>query len=180
MLSEGPDLKMQHSEFLWERGRVMTGRCSSSLQKHAGSHSTFLGRQTGDGRHHLMMSGVLARLPFLSLTRVSAWALSCVGPPPPSAQSDVCPAQQALISIELSFIIPFPSVSSATIFPQPTLPGCVSLAAVQIYRYFFLIRVTDSEGDTFLSYGYDAISHWWWFPDHHSWISMLQPGSQSC
>lgn len=75
----------------------MTVRCSSSSQKHAGSHNTFLGRQTGDGSHHLMMSRVLASLPFLSLTRLSAWAHSCVGPPPPS-QSDVCTGQPSFTS----------------------------------------------------------------------------------
>lgn len=155
MVSEGSDLKMQHLEFLWEQGCVMTVRCSLSLQKHTGNHNTFLGRQTGDGREHLM-SRVLTGLPFLSLTHVSAWAHSCIDSPPWS-ESEVCTGQQALISILLSFT---PSVSSTTIFPQPTYPGCVTLAAVQIYIYFFLIRVIDSKGDTFFSYTYCIIMHY--------------------
>lgn len=140
MVSEGPDLTMQRLELPWERGCVMTVRCSSSLQQRAGSHNTFPGRQTGDGRHHLMMSRVLASLLFPSLIRISAWAQCCLAPlHPPTALPTMIFVWcvQALISIQPSFIIPFLSVSSAAILPQHALPGCVSLAALPISRYFF-------------------------------------------
>ena len=61
------------------------------------------------------------------------------------------------VNFHSAFIIPFLSVSSGTIFPQSTLPVCVSSADVQIGRFiyhknFFVSNLTDSKGDTFLAF----------------------------
>lgn len=132
IVSEGSDLKMQHLEFLWEQGCVMTVRCSLSLQKHTGNHNTFLGRQTGDGREHLM-SRVFTGLPFLSLTHVSAWAHSCIGSPPWS-ESEVCTGQQALISILLSFI---PCLFNYNLSTAHLSWLCNISSCTDLYLFFF-------------------------------------------